>query len=595
MPAAASTTSTPAEPSSQRGLPVQTRYSGWELVVLGVAFVLPLAFSPLLGSPFWTPRAAVLLILLGIGLPRLLRLALSGSGVARLIVIFLVVAGLCTRFADVPVLALTGHYNWGTGWLFYASLGATWAIGTALRERSQAALIWCLLASAAANAAVSLAQAGGDLLFRSELALDGERAYGLVGNAVHLGAVMAGALALSAWMWTASRYRRLALTGTLLFASSLQVSGSRFALAVAAVTVVLLGLSSLRRQGVAGLAVVVVFALGLGLGAAVDRLDQTQDSATARLGSSSGVTARTQSWWSARHAVMADPILGAGPGQYRSATSPHRTLAFARAEGADTYYADAHNLFVEVLITTGFAGLLAGVCAAWGVARAVRGPLVLFALGAGAISLAEPLNVVTLPLVALCLGASATPPSTMTPSRVPWRVITAVTTLTASAAALGLVAGDYWFREAMLDFALTDAHRANDVLPFWPHTAEIVGRVHLFESIVAVPDDPGKLRLALEWRKRAAERDPQFADLWSNVAELEIQVPDLPAAERHFRRALRLNPQSFRAMAGLGHLALEAGDHSEAAEWIRAAEERVASRAQFEQVERLRARMAAIK
>ena len=122
---------------------------------------------------------------------------------------------------------------------------------------------------------------------------------------------------------------------------------------------------------------------------------------------SNGLGPRVQLWQAAIEAIGDRPLLGYGPGRTQARhVTPRRSLTFARYEGPDVLFADAHNFLVEVLTTTGILGFAAFL--AWLVlaGRRARGPLAGFAVVGAMTMLVEPLNVGLTPLVLLALGAA---------------------------------------------------------------------------------------------------------------------------------------------------------------------------------------------
>jgi O-antigen ligase len=531
--------------------------SGTRAAAGAVAFLLPVLYSPSVSASGWTPKAALLLLVLALGLPRLVPLLRSEARLAAVAgVAFLGAAGLATALSPRPGLALFGLYNVGTGLLFVAALGAAWALGASLEGRGARIVQGALLAAVAVNVLVALIQGAVPSHVDPFTRFEG-RAAGLLANPVQLGAFAAASFPLLLPRVRANP--RVWAPALALVAAAVQLSGSRFALGLA-VLVVAVAVVRERAQAlsaVAALAVGILLGVGVGaLGGATVGTGRIESGTT----SSGGVTARLGTWASARHSIAAHPIVGLGPGQFRPATSPYRTLEIARAEGADRYYVDAHNLVVEYATTTGalgLAALLAFVALAW---RRAGGPLLGFAAVLLAMHLAEPQFVGTTSLAFLALGAAGyveTLPSV--PLVRPAALLAAVVALLAGGR---LLLGDYRLDQARLDFSAAAARSAAHLLPPWPEPAELVGRVALFHAIRthAPPDRDA----ALLWRGRAATRDPTNPHVWTNLGEAQAYFGDLPAATRSFRQALRWDPWSVLALDDLGHAAATTGDRATA-------------------------------
>jgi O-antigen ligase len=530
--------------------------SGARLVAVATAFLLPVVFSTSVSAQAWTPRAAVLLVLAAFGLPRLVPLLGSDARRPTLAAIaFLAVAALATALSPQPILSLFGLYNWGTGLLFVAVLVAAWALGASVDAGGVGSVELALIAGVLVNAVVAIVQG----LFSIDAApftrYEG-RAAGLLGNPVYLGTLMLGALALllprvreRPGPWAAA---------TVVVAAALQLSGSRFALGIA-VVVGIVYLVRCRMQ-----AVIAVAALGLGLllGVGIGAVGgaATGSGRVQAGGESVGTTARLQVWRSAGDAIADRPLLGAGPGRFRAATSKYRNLALVHAEGADHLFIDAHNIFVEYTTTTGLLGVAA--LAVWLVmaCRRSRGPLLWFALLVLAMHLVEPQSAGTTPLAFLALGvAGRTAVASL------GRVAMAVTALFVLAAVVAggrLLYGDFQLRQANLDFNAAAARRAVTALPPWPEPAEFAGRIALFQYISS--HLPKARTETLNWDRLATRRDATDPTAWSVLAEAQLYFGDAQTAESNFRRALRWDPWSVRALNGLANAALAHGDRATA-------------------------------
>ena len=66
---------------------------------------------------------------------------------------------------------------------------------------------------------------------------------------------------------------------------------------------------------------------------------------------------RLRVWLQGAHYVLHHPLLGAGPGQLRTAMDSTATLSFYQHVLAGRILTDGHDIFVEVAVTTGLLGL----------------------------------------------------------------------------------------------------------------------------------------------------------------------------------------------------------------------------------------------
>jgi O-antigen ligase len=525
--------------------------SGARLVAVVAAFLLPVVFSTSVSAQAWSPRAAVVLVIAAFGLPRLVPLLRSEARRPTIAAIaFLAVAALATALSSQPILSLFGLYNWGTGLLFVAALVGAWALGTSVDAGGVEMVERALIAGILVNAVVAVVQGALALDVAPFTRYEG-RAAGLLSNPVYLATLMAGGLAL-----VLPRVRANAArwgTATVVVAAALELSGSRSALVLA----ILVGVVTLVRERRRAAGAVAALVLGLLLGVVIGAVGgATSGSGRVQAGGESvGTTARLQAWATAAHAVADHPVLGAGPGRFRAATSKYRDLALVRAEGADRLFVDAHNMAVEYATTTGIVGLAAlALWLCFGSQRA-RGPLFGFFLLVLAMHLVEPQAVGTTPLALLALGVSGR-------AEVPrlGRVGTVVTAalVAASLVTAGrLVWGDYELNQATLDFNSGQARAAVRALPPWAEPANSAGRIALFKSIST--NAPAARGATLRWDRLATRRDPTNPLAWTELAEAQLYFGDTGAAQGDFREALRWDPWSVRALNGLANA--ELADH----------------------------------
>jgi O-antigen ligase len=526
--------------------------SGARLVAVGVAFLLPVVFSTSVSAEAWSPRAAVVLVIAAFGLPRLVPLLRSEARRPTMAAItFLAVAALATALSAQPILSLFGLYNWGTGLLFVAALVGAWALGTSVDPGGVDVVERALIAGILVNAVVAIVQGAFALNVSPFTRYEG-RAAGLLSNPVYLGTLTAGGLALVLPRVRTNPARWGA--ATVVVAAALQLSGSRFALGLA----ILVGVVMLVRERRRAVGAVAALAVGLLLGVAIGAVGgATTGSGRVQAGGESvGVTARVRAWATAAHAVADHPVLGAGPGRFRAATSKYRDLTLVRAEGPDRRFFDAHNVLVEYATTTGILGLAALLLWLVVASRRARGPLFWFFVLALAMHLVEPQSVGVTPLALLALGVAGR--ANIASLGRAGATVTALLVLGAVVAGGRLLWGDFELNQASLDFSAGPAHAAVRALPPWPDPAELAGRVALFRSITT--NAPTAQRDALHWDQLATRRDPTDPLAWTSLGEVQLHFGMSAPAARSFQRALRWDPWSVRALNGLANAAEAVGD-----------------------------------
>jgi O-antigen ligase len=510
--------------------------------VFALILLALIAHAPQTLRPSLVGRAGVLLIGTAVGLPLLARLAAAGDRTARWGCGFVLWAALSATVAGTG-LAWTGAFFSLTGALYVLALGAFWAIGRVLPEDALPAVATALLVGAGVNAAIAVLQSF-TALDAYDIALYDQRATGLMGNPVFLGTLCASAIAL---VPTVVRRRPvLAAAATALLAAAAQLSGTRNALAVLVAVTLWAAVRSGRARGAL---VVAAAAAGLALGTFAH--PQVGETAVARLQGPSGVAMRVENWREGLVAVRSRPVFGYGPGRFGTAVSPHRTLRVAR-EGPDRLYEDAHNLFVEHLVTLGVVGL--GLLVVWlgstaRLLRRSRAPeLVVFAGALLVNHLVEPQQLVLTPLMLLAAAAALPRHRAALPHGRAGGAATGVLAAIALLMAGTLVLGDVTYRGADLDFDLAGARRASTLLWPWARPVTLLTRIHLYQA--RTQKDPHEISLALATAREARAREPQEPKGWIAVAAIEAQLDRHADAARDFAGALRLNPWSEQALSG---------------------------------------------
>lgn len=567
-----------------------------------VTFLLPVAHSAAVSSVWWSPKAAIVMVLACVGGVLLLDKPAARLRTPTMFArAFVLAAALATSVSARPALSVLGHYGWGTGLIFVVSLAGAWAVGTRLSARGKSLVAAALVSAAGVNILVAILEMTFDLS-RFGYARFEERAPGLLGNPIYLGPLLAAAVALVVPHLRAPRanpVRYVSVAGFVVMAAvGMSLSGSRTALALC----VIVAGWTFRQFGREAAAVVVALLLGgWVIGPALDRppraaVAATSGATTALQASAlvtgadsddraSGIGAtlvppgnrslrpRLDTWWSVRKAVAERPILGAGPGQFRAASIRQRPLS-VDVDSPDRYFVDAHNLAVEYAATTGLVGL--ALLALWLVTagRGAGGP---FLLAAGVLfisHLIQPQTVSITPMAFLLLGASRTQPCDL--SRVNKAALAFAAPVGVVLAGLLLLA-DFDLRQAALDFRFAPAQQADSILRPLPEPAFVISRIHAFHGTFATRVAPSANasssavaadRRARDWLWIAAQRDPNDIKGWALLADFEYAHGHFVAARRHYLRALDLNRHSARVLGGLGNLAAAEGNDAEALRWF---------------------------
>ena len=511
----------------------------------------------------WTPAAALCLVVAGAGAPRLARLTAS-SPAARAATAFAGVALLAALLADDRRTAFFGHYIWGTGWLFVLALVGAWAIGRSASGPGVRLIERALLAAGLVNAGFAVLEMSVDLT-AFELGRFGGRAPGLVGNPVHLGGFAAATLALVVPRFVADRRWSVAVV---VVAGAAQLSGARAGLALTILVTAVCAWRHRRSPRVAGLLVALVLA-GLAGGSLLAQLEGGVSVTTRVQGAAvgGGFRPRIETWRAAVSAVADRPLVGIGPGRFRDAVAPARTVALARSEGPEKLFVDAHDLVVEYATTTGVLGLAALVTFGALAVREGRGPLLGFAVVLLANHVLAPQAVRTTPVALLALGAAAPVDGLRVLARRRAELVpVAAGAVVGLGAAATLLIGDFHLNQGRLDFSRHHARRALELLPSWPEPALLEGRIDLYDS--RIRRRPELVDRSIGWVRTAVRRDPGNPQAWNTLGEYLLAAGRVDEAVDAFEGALRANPTSIRALNGLGRTARAAGDVPSARRWF---------------------------
>lgn len=518
-----------------------------------LALLLPLAAWDSLGAVHWTPKAALLLLVVVPGVVALGNLVVRRDRGAWAATAFLLVAALSTALSSNPVLSLLGDYNWGTGWLFLVAVIGLWAIGRHMSAAGRGILTQALVAAVLLSAALAVVE-GYVRDLPAALAPFPASPQGLTGNSAFLGALMAMGMCLVVprvgprvinWPW---------LAAVALVAAAVQLSAARISVALALLVVVV----GIRRASWAvRLAVVAAVAVGVIVTSFAPNVSQSGTQKIISTGTSGAVTTsdstRLGTWQLGLVALPHHAVIGTGTARFGEASLPHMTLVQARRLHV-TYYSDAHNFVLQYATTTGLVGLAALVVFLGLAALRARGYLARTALVAGVVCLVEPQNVVIVPLALLALGASD-PPSELTtaeasPFRV-WRGVAAgLGVLLAGAAGGMFLYGDLLVARAGVSADPVTAANATGWLPSWPDPAVVAAKAAAFHA-VADPDPAPFRTLAISWARAAVDDDRALPSSWSLLGDYLTRWRSPAAGEVAFRQALARNPWDLESLVGL--------------------------------------------
>lgn len=326
--------------------------SGFAALLAACAFVLPIAFMPVLIDVFALPKTLVMLAISAALFVGLLVLVFRGgvralthqSGTTEALTLYLALTTAATIHSPDPMRSLVGQQLQYQGLL--ATFGYALAFLAARQSLTTEARVRRLLV-VAISAAVLVAlygllqQTGNDPIW---LVLDKGRIFSTIGQANALGAylVLALPMALTLAAVTRGRYRALALLGAAVIFAALALTlsrgaylGATVALLVLAALVVRRSSLTRRRVALAGAALVVAVSVGSAappitnsIGRIVDRVGLTADLAE-------GSAASHLDLWAVGLRIALDhPLLGVGPETYPFLFAQYRDTVLPPARAA---------------------------------------------------------------------------------------------------------------------------------------------------------------------------------------------------------------------------------------------------------------------
>lgn len=486
----------------------------------------------------WALRAAFTLLVVAVGVPTLWALRRTRHRLAALFAGgFLIVGLAAAAVSDDPLRSLFGAYGWSTGWIAMVGFVSAWALGTALLPRWVGRIETTILVVAVANAVVAIVQTAFQPSIPS-LEMVTDRAAGLTGNPVYLGGLLAAAAGIAV-----ARSRPWVAAG---FASVFGFAAMTTASRAAVMTLVLIAAYALwRHRWLRGAAIATVMAAAMVGGAfftSATTLEQRSSDA-----------ARVDIWILSLDALEDEPVLGFGPGLFRDAITPRRSLDHVAAQSTEAEWVDAHNVVVEYGVTTGLIGVaLLAVWLALAGLRA-RGPLAVFALVIFGAHLLQPQSLVLTTLGLLALGAAMPRTGVSPPTVASWIGI-----VPAVFVAIALVTGAFYLDRGRVDFDIYSSETAARILSMYPDPAVAASRAHALHAIDT--RDPADAAEAVRWREIAIDRDSTNAFLWQGLGEIHLSQGRPGEAMDAFDEALRHDPWLRSAHVGIARAAVAMGD-----------------------------------
>ncbi len=545
-------TETAPTPVSVRGTLADFGLSAWDAALVTTAVMVVVAFAPWLLFDAWTPRMAIVLLWLPLGLYALIASARAGDLPARVLIVAMLTVVVSSLVSGDARGSLVGVVGRDLSALMFIGCASLWAAARRLTSRGRMVLIDVVIWAAFASALVGVIQVLADVQ-QGTLALQSGRPGGLAINPVFFGAICSAGVLLACVRLVdgAKRWGSLvvAIVGLSVGAS---LSGSRVALAG---TIVLLILLVVSRRTLESIVVAALSGVGLCAGIVIDRVGGSGSNAAARLADGGG-GGRTTVWGYAWDALWDRPLLGHGLGRFRPAVQGDFEPSFVDAAASDELrqaWFDPHNAGLLLLVGVGLIGT--ALIVGWLVVSALRsrGPH-LWGVAALAITwLLQPVALATLPLAMILFGAAVWPTrrgDTNTLGVLDRRVAGWLAGLGCLFAGYLLVA-DIALDRAADELDPTLAERAAALYVGDPTVGDVVAQVH---------DLDGDLDGALEWRRRTVEWGADRPAWWTRLADVALRSGEVAEADRAVATALELQPNNIRTSQADARVAIALGD-----------------------------------
>jgi O-antigen ligase len=486
------------------------------------------------------PQVAAMASVALIGLRLLITDAANRDRLAAIALLLMAVGLASSLLATAPIVALIGTVGGHTSLLTYAGGVATFAISRRVTSAGRTLVSRTFVASVALTILVAVLQIIVQPSTTTLRLVDG-RPGGLSGHPVHLATFSAGLVAFSGWKLVHDGDRRFVMAiGLGAFGAGL--ASSRVAIAAGLLAVLLIVAFARAWRFLASIA----WVIGTGLSVPIHALTSTSRGVNER-DLTSGFDDRLTLWGYGLRGFSDHPLLGVGPGRFTEATQRYHSVAWTRRFGF-SWWDDAHNVLVEVLVTWGLIGFI--LFTAFGVAiiRRGAGPFRMVILALACCWLLEPATAGTLGVLGISAGLAVGP---VRARSVTWqatalerRTLVGIGSL---AAGLVIIGGLVVERDQNLrDFSPLGASAA------WYWRDPDVAREYAHDA-----STDAERRY---WLERAVILDASNPRNRVELALFEIAIGDLGAARARAQQALDLEPNSFSAVTILHNVAIRTGD-----------------------------------
>jgi O-antigen ligase len=511
-----------------------------EALILTVAAFSLVAYLPFFQFENWTPRVALMCLVVPIGL-----IQVAGASARRDSASILAVAVAAWAIFGATLTgsraALIGSVGADLSTLLVCGYLAFWALGRGLSIPGRSLLVEVVVWGSSLSGLVGFAQIALQV-DSGPFALYFGRAFGLMIHPVYFGALCSMGLVGIVARGGPMKPKLAFLYPTI--ATGCILSGSRAALGALALCI--LGLVLARRNRTTLLHSAA--ALGaLLFGEIVGRVFSPSGSAISRV-ADSGFANRVDAWRYGVAATMDRPFTGWGFGRFSPAVQGRFDVDFVRSaalDDASQIWFDAHNVIVAIAVATGLIGL--GLFLAWVLVslKGAQGTLLWMCVPIALHWMVEPVSLAVAPIALLVLGASYVPANVAAGEEVSepedaiaprYRRLGYAGAVLGVVAAAYLVTADLRFKRELDDFDAPGAASASR----WYGNDPVV--MDMVAQVFSLNDNEAE---SLKWRIRVTEAQPDRPYWWTRLAAAQVAQGELDQAFASVDTAYSLRPVSL--------------------------------------------------
>ena len=545
----------------------------------GAVLFLAIAYLPGLWSTSYAAPRPIVFLGGTVGLVLLGRQARGGNMAARWLSGFVLAALISGVLADQPWSSILSALENDQGWIYLAAYAGWWALGLGRGNDAKRLVAGAIVVGGLANTLLCGVQiwVGGA---PGLLDMSFGRPTGFMGNPIYAGQFMAGSAALAVtiardnWKDLRRRWIWVTLFGVLVLGVNL--TGTRSALGAVAVVAVFV----VRKLGWRPvLIVLVVMVAAIGVSSLL-----TGTSGAGRLaetGGGGGLTPRVEMWKAGAQALSEKPVFGWGPNRFAAATTHRTTLERALAEAGDYVFNEAHNLVVDLTVTTGIVGIILFGGFMFYATRGSAGRFGTFSAAIGLVMLLEPTRISVAPVAMLALGLSTNTANSPSPlvsdshSRGAKRVVPMVAGLVGLGFGMNLLIAD-----ALVGRSL-DAHNTKDSVRYLERAERLVSwdqtlrwqQADALGRMARETGQGGDKVAAVAASQQAVNSNPASYLNWMRFADFELEfgeghrIQRVERAKSHLKEAYERNPWATMVLIRLFELEKESGNCKSADIW----------------------------